>query len=202
VAPAEALSLVEADAGLAAATGAPVNNAVLVQGGGEDAVHGPTAAERGAFDGDVTQLPVCDPAVTQNACRLPTQVQLAASVSGTVWFDVGSDDTLHVVSSDPELELVGQAQPGSAIAHVSCFEHELALQLLLYSERPALHVGAPSLRRVERDRLPEIGRQAPRCAARRKQSRRKRIGGGGSEAEAAVQRGLDGRRLAEPRLQP
>jgi len=78
----------------AAATGSPVNNAVLVQGGGEDAVHGPTPAERSAFEGDVTQLPVCDPAITQNACRLPTQVQLAASVSGTVWFDVGNDDTL------------------------------------------------------------------------------------------------------------
>ncbi|MBN6149225.1 DUF11 domain-containing protein [Xanthomonas sp. AmX2] len=78
----------------AAATGAPINNAVLVEGGGEDAAHRPSPAERGAFEGDVGQLPVCDPAITQNACRLPSQVQLAASVSGTVWFDVGNDDTL------------------------------------------------------------------------------------------------------------
>ncbi|MDL5365446.1 SdrD B-like domain-containing protein [Xanthomonas sp. NCPPB 2654] len=85
---------VQVAVGAAAATGNPVNNAVLVQGGGEDAAHSPTPTERGAFDGDVTQLPVCDPAITQNACRLPTQVQLAASVTGTVWFDVGNDDTL------------------------------------------------------------------------------------------------------------
>ncbi|WCE05664.1 SdrD B-like domain-containing protein [Pseudoxanthomonas sp. JBR18] len=85
---------VQVAVGAAAATGSPVNNAVLVQGGGEDAAHSPSAAERGAFDGDVTQLPVCDPAITQNACRLPTQVQLAASVSGTVWFDIGNEDTM------------------------------------------------------------------------------------------------------------
>lgn len=72
----------------------PVNNAVLVEGGGEDASHRPTPAQRTAFEGDVTGLPVCDPAITQNACRLPTPVQLAASVSGTVWFDIGSDDVL------------------------------------------------------------------------------------------------------------
>lgn len=80
--------------GSAAAAASPVNNAVLVQGGGEDAAHRPTPAEQAAFDGDVANLPVCDPAITQNACRLPTPVQLAASVSGTVWFDIGGDDTL------------------------------------------------------------------------------------------------------------
>ena len=85
---------VQVNVAAAAATGSPVNNAVLVQGGGEDAAHGPSSDERAAFDGDVTQLPVCDPAITQNACRLPTQVQLAASVSGTVWFDVGSEERL------------------------------------------------------------------------------------------------------------
>ncbi|KLD73476.1 hypothetical protein Y886_37775, partial [Xanthomonas hyacinthi DSM 19077] len=97
IAPAQTASdriQVQVAVGAAAATGNPVNNAVLVQGGGEDATHSPTPAERGAFDGDVTQLPVCDPAITQNACRLPTQVQLAASVSGTVWFDGGSEERL------------------------------------------------------------------------------------------------------------
>ncbi|HYG07389.1 MAG TPA: SdrD B-like domain-containing protein [Stenotrophomonas sp.] len=73
----------------AAATGAPVNNAVMVEGGGENDNRMPTSSERAAFDGDVSQLPTCDPAITQNACRLPTQVQLAASVSGTVWFESG-----------------------------------------------------------------------------------------------------------------
>jgi uncharacterized repeat protein (TIGR01451 family) len=78
----------------AAAAASPINNAVIVRGGGEDADHLPSASEQGAFDGDVTQLPVCDPAITQNACRVPTEVQEAASLSGTVWFDIGSDDAL------------------------------------------------------------------------------------------------------------
>ena len=78
----------------AVANGTTIHNAVLVAGGGEDDTHAPTPAELGAFDGDVTGLPVCDPAITQNACRLPTPVQAAASLSGTVWFDIGSDDVL------------------------------------------------------------------------------------------------------------
>ena len=51
-------------------------------------------AERAAFDGDVTALPECDPAITQNVCRVPNKVQLSASVGGTVWYDVGGDDQL------------------------------------------------------------------------------------------------------------
>ncbi|MEG1681536.1 MAG: hypothetical protein RR326_15675, partial [Stenotrophomonas sp.] len=78
----------------AAAAASPIHNAVIVRGGGEDADHAPSTAEQGAFDGDVTQLPLCDPAITQNACRLMTEVQDAASLSGTVWFDIGSDDAL------------------------------------------------------------------------------------------------------------
>ncbi|MEN5208808.1 SdrD B-like domain-containing protein [Stenotrophomonas terrae] len=78
----------------AAAAASPIHNAVIVRGGGEDADHAPSPEEQGAFDGDVTQLPVCDPAITQNACQLVTQVQDAASLSGTVWFDIGSDDAL------------------------------------------------------------------------------------------------------------
>jgi len=78
----------------AAAKAGTVNNAVLVEGGGENEFRTPTPAERTAFDGDVTDLPVCDAGITQNACRVPNEVQLAASVGGTVWFDIGSDDIL------------------------------------------------------------------------------------------------------------
>lgn len=74
-----------------AANAGVVDNAVLVEGGGESELRAPTSDERDAFEGDVTQLPVCDAAITHNACRVPTEVQLAASVGGTVWFDVGSD---------------------------------------------------------------------------------------------------------------
>ncbi len=74
-----------------AAAASPVNNAVLVEGGGENEFRRPTPEERADFEGNPGDLPVCDPAITQNACRLPTAVQLAASVSGTVWFDQGSD---------------------------------------------------------------------------------------------------------------
>lgn len=74
-----------------AATGTPINNAVIVTGGGENEFRRPTLEERLDFEGNPGDLPVCDPAISQNACRLPTPVQLAASVSGTVWFDQGQD---------------------------------------------------------------------------------------------------------------
>lgn len=74
-----------------AAAASPIDNAVLVEGGGENEFRRPTPEERTDFEGNPGDLPVCDPAITQNACRLPTPVQLAASVSGTVWFDQGSD---------------------------------------------------------------------------------------------------------------
>lgn len=77
-----------------AADGSTVHNAVLVEGGGEDGPHAPSPTERAAFDGDVTTLPECDPAITQNVCRVPNRVQLSASVGGTVWYDVGADDQL------------------------------------------------------------------------------------------------------------
>lgn len=85
---------VKVKVGADAANGSTVHNAVLVQGGGEDAPHGPSPAERAAFEGDVTALPECDPAITQNVCRVPNKVQLSASVGGTVWYDVGGDDQL------------------------------------------------------------------------------------------------------------
>ena len=64
-----------------AAAASPVDNAVLVEGGGENEFRTPTPDERADFEGNIGDLPVCDPAITQNACRLPTPVQLAASVS-------------------------------------------------------------------------------------------------------------------------
>lgn len=78
----------------AAAEAGTVNNAVLVEGGGENPFRAPTPAERAAFEGEVSELPLCDVAITQNACRVPNAVQLSASVGGTVWYDVGNDDQL------------------------------------------------------------------------------------------------------------
>ncbi len=77
-----------------AAKAGTVNNAVLVEGGGENEFRTPTPTERESFEGEVGDLPLCDAAITQNACRVQNQVQLAASVGGTVWFDIGSDDAL------------------------------------------------------------------------------------------------------------
>ena len=78
----------------AAAAASPVNNAVLVEGGGEIPARGPSSAERDAFNGNVATLPVCTNTPSQNACRTPTPVQLAASISGTVWSDVGNSSRL------------------------------------------------------------------------------------------------------------
>jgi len=83
----------------AAATGT-VHNAVLVEGGGENPYRAPTPAERAAFEGDITGLPVCDPAITQNACRLPTRVQLSAALSGTVWLELGGTGDHWLDSAD------------------------------------------------------------------------------------------------------
>lgn len=75
--------------------GTVLNNAVLVQGGGEPTFRGPTPTELGGFNGDVTTLPVCDPAITQNACRTPTVIVQSAALSGSVWYDIGSRDALR-----------------------------------------------------------------------------------------------------------
>ncbi len=74
----------------AAAAGASVDNAVMVDGGGEIEARRPSAAERDAFNNNPTALPVCAAGITQNACRTPTPVQLSSSLSGTAWYDVGS----------------------------------------------------------------------------------------------------------------
>jgi uncharacterized repeat protein (TIGR01451 family) len=78
----------------AAAGASPVSNAVMVEGGGEIAARGPTPQERAAVDGDVSRLPLCTAAIEHNACRLPTLVQQSASLSGTVWYDVGGSSRL------------------------------------------------------------------------------------------------------------
>jgi uncharacterized repeat protein (TIGR01451 family) len=81
----------------AANTGAPVDNAVLVEGGGESVPQQPTAQERGAFQSNPAALPLCDGTLPQNACRDATDVQLPASMSGAVWVDTGR--TPHVFDS-------------------------------------------------------------------------------------------------------
>jgi uncharacterized repeat protein (TIGR01451 family) len=80
---------VEVRVGVAAALASPVNNAVLVEGGGEIDARRPSAAERDAFFNNPAALPECTPAIEHNACRRPTPVQAAAAISGTVWYDVG-----------------------------------------------------------------------------------------------------------------
>ena len=76
--------------GAAALAASPAVNAVLVEGGGEIDARAPLAGERDAFNANPATLPACDPAILHNACRQSTTVQAAASVSGTVWSDVGS----------------------------------------------------------------------------------------------------------------
>ena len=103
----------------AAAASGSVDNAVLVEGGGENPYRSPTAAERAAFEGNVGDLPVCDPAITQNACRVPTRVQLSAALSGTVWLELGNDDHYWLDAGDPRqpgwtVELVDPAS-GQAV---------------------------------------------------------------------------------------
>ena len=69
----------------------PLQNLVLVEGGGELPARAPSDAERAAFNaGNADALPVCDAAVLHNVCRDPAVVQASASIAGTVWFDGGS----------------------------------------------------------------------------------------------------------------
>lgn len=67
-----------------------LDNAVLVSGGGETAAFQPSAAELANFNGNPGALPDCGAAPTRNACRTPTTVRRAASVSGTVWYETGT----------------------------------------------------------------------------------------------------------------
>jgi uncharacterized repeat protein (TIGR01451 family) len=76
--------------GAAALAASPLQNAVMVEGGGELPARAPTDADRAAFNGNPDALPVCDPAVIHEVCRDPAVVQASASVAGTAWYDSGS----------------------------------------------------------------------------------------------------------------
>jgi uncharacterized repeat protein (TIGR01451 family) len=76
--------------GALAPANSPLNNVVMVEGGGEIDARRPSDAERNLFNGNPAGLPVCDAAISTNVCRDPTPVQLAAAVSGTVWSDIGT----------------------------------------------------------------------------------------------------------------
>ena len=49
------------------------------------------------------------------ACRTPTAVQLAASISGTVWYDIGGAPKLLAVLAvqEADLDIVAQGQAGN-----------------------------------------------------------------------------------------
>ena len=76
--------------GAAALNASPVNNAVIVEGGGEIPARRPSTAERNAFNSNPGSLPECSADIVHNACRDPEDVQQAASLSGTVWYDIGT----------------------------------------------------------------------------------------------------------------
>ena len=76
--------------GAAALQSSPAVNAVLVDGGGELPARGPTPAELDAFNNTPGNLPACVSGIAANACKVATPVQAAASISGTVWYDIGS----------------------------------------------------------------------------------------------------------------
>ena len=85
---------VAVNVGAQAVLASPVNNAVLVDGGGEIDARRPSDAERALFNANPAALPLCDAAQLHNVCRDPAPVQLAAAVSGVVWFDIGSASRL------------------------------------------------------------------------------------------------------------
>ena len=75
---------------IGALAGTGVNNAVMVDGGGEIEARRPSADERNLFNSNPGGLPLCDPTIVHNACRDPATVQSAAAVSGSVWSDIGT----------------------------------------------------------------------------------------------------------------
>ena len=81
---------VAVNVGAQAVPASPVNNAVLVDGGGQIDARRPGDAERALFNGNPAALPVCDAALLNKVCRDPAPVQLASAVSGVVWSDIGS----------------------------------------------------------------------------------------------------------------
>ena len=79
----------------------PIDNAVLVEGGGEIDANRPDADQRDAFDNAPETLPVCDPDIVHDVCRDPVTVVQSAALSGSVWFDTGSTPVLRDVGDQP-----------------------------------------------------------------------------------------------------
>lgn len=73
-----------------AADASPAINAVMVDGGGEIDAWRPTPGDIDAFNNRPGTLPPCTATIELNACHTSTQVQRAAALSGTVWYDIGS----------------------------------------------------------------------------------------------------------------
>lgn len=71
------------------AASATLNNAAIVSGGGELPAYAPTPTDQSNFATNPAALPVCTSPPTQNACRAATTVVQAATVGGTVWYDIG-----------------------------------------------------------------------------------------------------------------
>lgn len=83
-------SVISVRVNIAATTAPLVHNAVLVEGGGEPVAYQPDALELHRFNNEPQSLPLCDPAITHNACRDATSVQSPGALAGTVWYDTGS----------------------------------------------------------------------------------------------------------------
>ncbi|MGD9831884.1 MAG: SdrD B-like domain-containing protein [Piscinibacter sp.] len=84
--------IVPVNVAASAAAASPVQNVVMVDGGGELDARRPSAADVAAFNGNPAGLAPCTPtsgSFASDACRQPTPVQLAASITGTTWFESG-----------------------------------------------------------------------------------------------------------------
>ena len=79
-----------------------LDNALIIEGGGELPAYRPTPAERTLFETNAAALPVCTTPASQNLCRTPTTVLRAAGVGGTVWYDIGNS-TRQLDGSDQRL---------------------------------------------------------------------------------------------------
>ncbi|MEY3136402.1 MAG: hypothetical protein RL580_134, partial [Pseudomonadota bacterium] len=113
--PIKAVALV----GAAAVNASPVSNAVLVEGGGEIDARRPSVTERDAFERDPARLPACTGIAEFNACRDTEDVQLAAALAGTVWFDVGTAPRQLDAGDQPregwKVELVERTATGETV---------------------------------------------------------------------------------------
>jgi uncharacterized repeat protein (TIGR01451 family) len=96
-----------------------LDNALLVEGGGELPAYAPTPNDRTLFETNPAGLPVCATPPAQNACRTPTTVLRSASASGTAWYDIGTA-TRQLDSGDQRLggwivEVVDADAPNSPV---------------------------------------------------------------------------------------